>query len=373
MSSSAAPSRPRILIVLPRWVGDAVMATPLIEALHRAWPAATIDLLLKRYLTGLLAGAPWLGREIIVDDGASFWSLRRALAKPRYDLGVLLPNSFRPALLLAAARVKRRIGYRRNGRAFLLTDGLPFPRQRPFRMIDFYGAIGDRLGVLGARGPLILHASTDQRVAAADLLTSHGLDLARPIVGLNPGAKYGSSKLWPAAHFAVAADALADRTAAQIALLAGPGEDGLAADIASHMTAPAIALPSGEVDLVMLKAVLTHLALLISNDTGPRHMAAALGVPTVTIYGPTHAKWGENEHSAGIDVSIPVDCGPCMQRTCPLGHHRCMTYLSPAMVVDAALKVLATSPRPSKHGERGSPVPIIVDAGARRQAAPAGE
>jgi len=353
------------------------MATPLIEALHRAWPGATIDLLLKRYLKGLLAGAPWLGREIILDDGSTFRSLRRALAKDRYDLGVLLPNSFRPALLLAAARVRRRIGYRRNGRAVLLTDGLRFPSERPFRMIDFYGAIGDRLGVPGARGPLRLHATEAEHASAGELLARHGLDAAQPIIGVNPGAKYGSSKLWPPTHFAQAADEIARNAGGgggvQVALLAGPGEDDLARDIAARMTAPAIALPSSEVDLVMLKAVLSHLALLISNDTGPRHMAAAFGVPTVTIFGPTHVKWGENEHSRGIDVSIPVECGPCMQRMCPLGHHRCMTDLSPAMVVEAALRLLDPPSGRPNHGGGGIPLPISVDIGRPAQSAPAGE
>ncbi|MCZ6835723.1 MAG: glycosyltransferase family 9 protein, partial [Planctomycetota bacterium] len=121
-----------------------------------------------------------------------------------------------------------------------------------------------------------------------------------------------------------------------LVMLAGPGEDELTHDIAKQMKNPGIRLPSSEVDLVMLKSVLAHLHMLISNDTGPRHMATALGTPCVTIFGPTHVKWGENEHSEGLDVSIAVDCGPCMKRECPLGHHRCMTDLEPTRIIDAA-------------------------------------
>jgi heptosyltransferase-2 len=338
----------RILVVMPRWVGDAVMATPLIEALHEAWPDAACDLLLKRYLTGLFEDAPWARREIIVDGDASFGGLRRTLARERYDLGVLLPNSFRPALLLWAAGVRMRVGYRRNGRRPLLSRSLPFPSTRPFRMIDFYGRIGERVGVSGTDRPMKLHVGGVRRRAGRALLESHGVGFDRPVVGLNPGAKYGSSKLWPTTHFAAVADAIAAERNAQVVVLAGPGEDDLAREIADRAAAPLVCPPSDEVDLVMLKAVLAHLDLLVSNDTGPRHMAAALGVPTVTVYGPTHAEWGANAHSKGEDISIPVDCGPCMERTCPLGHHRCMTDLAPARVVEATLRVLAGGSRNSR-------------------------
>jgi heptosyltransferase-2 len=331
----------KILFVMPRWVGDAVMATPLIEAVHRAWPSAEKHLLIKRYLRGLLRDAPWSDREIVIEPGDSFWSLRRQLARERYDVGFLLPNSLRPALLLRAARVRRRVGYRRNGRAPLLTDGLPFPKERPFRMVDFYGRLGTRLGLEVAGDAPRLYVAEGDRLAAATLLARHGVAPGARLVGVNPGAKYGSSKLWPTEHFATAADDVARRTGASIVLLAGPGEDDLAADIAGRMTGPATALPSAEVDLVMLKAVLGHLDLLISNDTGPRHIAAAVGVPTVTVFGPTHAVWGENEHPTGVDLSIGVDCGPCMQRTCPEGHHRCMTDLAPERVVGVTVNLLA--------------------------------
>lgn len=354
---NAAPEK--ILFVMPRWVGDAVMATPLLEAVHRTWPESVKHLLLKRYLSGLLGDAPWNDGEVVIESDSSFWSLRRRLARERYDLGILLPNSLRPALLLWAARVRRRVGYRRNGRAPLLTDGLPFPKERPFRMVDFYGRLGEPLGLDDARGALRLYVSGADRQAAAGLLRRHGLDPDTRLVGLNPGAKYGSSKLWPTEHFATAADTVIDRTGSSIVVLAGPGEDALAADIAARMSGPTTVLPSEDVDLVMLKAVLSHLHLLISNDTGPRHMAAAVGVPAVTVFGPTHAKWGENENSAGIDVSIAVDCGPCMQRTCPEGHHRCMTDLAPDRVAEAAVQLLVRRTAGTGRSDSGSGPPVV--------------
>ncbi len=330
---------------MPTWVGDAVLATPLIEALHERYPDARKDFVIKPYLRGLLDDAPWLGDVFEMARGRAFWSLRTRLARERYDWGILLPNSLRPALLLFMAGVTRRIGYARNGRSPLLTDRLRFPETKgrtvPFRMVDFYGEIGTTLG-LGSPGrtALRLYVRDEIRERAGRLLHDSGVTGSGPIVGLNPGAKYGSSKLWPVESFARTGDALATKLQAQIIVMAGPGEDGLAADIVARMNAHAVAIASKSVDLEMLKGVLSKLDLLVTNDTGPRHIAAALGVPTVALFGPTHTLWGNSGFENAIDLSIEVDCGPCMQRTCPLGHHKCMTGLEPAAAITAATSLL---------------------------------
>ncbi len=333
---------------MPTWVGDAVLATPLIEAIHDRHPHAVKDFLIKPSLRGLLDDAPWLGRVHEWSDAGGFWPLRAELASARYDWAILLPNSLRPALLTWLARARRRVGYARNGRSPLLTDRLPFPDTRgrtvPFRMVEFYGAIGATLGVEGCHRPLKLHVGEQVAARAARLFETHGVTGDTPLIGVNPGAKYGSSKLWPARHFAEAADALIERTGGRIVVLAGPGEDELAGDIRCRMTGDAVVLPSSDVDLGVLKGVLRRLDLLISNDTGPRHMAAAVGVPTVTIFGPTHTVWGDSGFEPCVDLALEVDCGPCMQRTCPQGHHKCMVELTPSVVVDAAQTLLERFP-----------------------------
>ncbi len=337
-----------VLVVMPTWVGDAALATPLIEALHEQYPDARKDFLIKPYLRGLLDDAPWLGDVFEMARGRAFWSLRAKLARARYDWGILLPNSLRPAILLFMAGVARRIGYARNGRSPLLTDRLRFPdtkgRTVPFRMVDFYGAIGTKLGLgtgLPDRTGLRLYVRDEIRERAGRLLHDAGVTGSAPIVGLNPGAKYGSSKLWPVESFAQTGDALAKKLEAQIVVMAGPGEDELAADIVARMSAHAVAIASTSVDLEMLKGVVSRLDLLITNDTGPRHIAAALGVPTVALFGPTHTLWGNSGFEKAVDLSIEVDCGPCMQRTCPLGHHKCMNDLEPAVAIAAAARLLA--------------------------------
>lgn len=330
----------KVLVVMPTWVGDAVMATPLLEALGRAARAGGIDLLIKRPLRGLLGGAPWLGRVIEWQKSDGLWALGRRLRAERYDTGILLPNSFRPAALLWLAGVRRRVGYARNGRGVLLTDRLAFPKQRPFRMVDFYGALGDRLGLPETRGPMRLYVEDEARAKADELFAAAGIGGGARVVGLNPGAKYGSSKLWPASHFAEVGDALAEEAGTRILVLAGPGEDALARDIIGQMRQPAATFPSEQVDLATLKAVIARLNLMVSNDTGPRHVAAALGVPTVTIFGPTHRAWGDSGFARSAELSLDVECGPCMQRTCPLGHHKCMRDLPPADVIAAARRLL---------------------------------
>ena len=326
-----------VLVVMPTWVGDAVMATPLLEAVARV--AGKIDLLIKRPLRGLLDGAPWLGRTIEWQKSDGTWPLSRRLRGEKYDAGILLPNSFRPAMLLWLVGVRRRIGYARNGRGILLTDRLPFPKQRPFRMVDFYGAIGERLALRDTRGAMRLYVEDHARAKAEALFVGAGLTEGR-IIGLNPGAKYGSSKLWPAAHFAQVGDALAEHSGTRIVVLAGPGEDALARDIIGQMRHPAFTFPSDQVDLATLKAVISRLDLMVSNDTGPRHIAAALGVATVTVFGPTHRAWGDSGFARSAELSLDVDCGPCMQRTCPLGHHKCMRDLKPTDVISAAERLL---------------------------------
>jgi len=345
--SRETPSR--ILVAMPTWVGDAVMATGLLEAIHETHPEARIDLLLKPYLRGLLEDAPWLHATIPFTGG--FHQLRMRLTREKYDWGVLLSNSFRPAILMWLAGVRRRAGYARNGRGPLLTDRLKFPNTHkktvPFRMIDFYGAIGEQLGVTRPVRPVKLHAGAEVRERVERLFAEHGIEPGRRLVGLNPGAKYGAAKLWPLEHFARVGDDLAETLGSRVIVLAGPGEDELAGEIAKRMRHDAIVPPSSAVDLATLKGVMRKLDLLVTNDTGPRQIAAAFGVPTVTLFGPTHPTWGDGGFEATVNLSLDLDCGPCMKRTCPLGHHRCMVDLTPDLVVTAAESLCPAGSRPA--------------------------
>lgn len=335
-----------IVIIMPNWVGDVVMATPLIEAIHESYPQVKIDFILKPHLLGLMNDAPWYSQAITLAKDKSFWALKSEIAAKRYDWGISLPNTIRPAALMLLGKVKRRIGYARNGRSPMLTDRLPFPyfsrkKMTPFRMVDFYGKIGELLGAPNPVRPVKLYVRDEVVEKANQIFEQNGITDAKPVIGINPGAKYGSSKLWPAEHFAETADRLAKQTGHQIAILAGPGEDELAVQIRDQMKGDAVALPSEDVDLETLKAVVKRLDLMVTNDTGPRQIAAAFDVPNVAIFGPTHTTWGNTGFEQSRELFIEVDCGPCMERTCPLAHHKCMTDLKPDRVVAAAMELMA--------------------------------
>lgn len=327
---------------MPTWVGDATLATPLLAAIRARHPDAVIDLLLKPHLVGLLRQAPYVSALLVLTKDRSPARLARRIAAGGYDWGLLLSNSFRPALLMWLGRVRRRVGYARNARGPLLTDRLSVPRPRgaPYRMVDYYGALGAPLGLTCLPTCLTLNVTPEQQHEAAALFDAFDLDGAGPVVGLNPGASFGDAKRWPAAHFAAAADALVRAEDARIVVLAGPGEDELARSIVAQMTAHAVALPSTRVGLDTLKGVIQRLDLLISNDTGPRHFAAALDVPVITLFGPTHRTWGDCGYPKMAELTLDLECGPCMARVCPLKHHKCMTDLQPATVVAAAVDLL---------------------------------
>jgi heptosyltransferase-2 len=165
----------------------------------------------------------------------------------------------------------------------------------------------------------------------------------REVIGLNPGGAFGSAKHWPAAYFAELARDLADRRGAGVLVLCGPAEREAAARIAAEASRSAVvSLADAPLSLGLTKAAVRRLALLVTTDSGPRHFAAAFGVPVATLFGPTHVAWTETYFPRAVHLQRPVPCGPCQRRTCPLGHHRCMTALMPTEVYAAADRLLDT-------------------------------
>jgi heptosyltransferase-2 len=193
-----------------------------------------------------------------------------------------------------------------------------------------------------------LFVTDSERKAAAEVFERCGLDPAlerpaaagrAPLVLLNPGANYGAAKCWPAENFARAADQLIDERGATVLLSGAPKERPILEAIARYMKHAAIDLSAKGLTLGALKEITRRCDLMITNDTGPRHIAAAFDVPVVTIFGPTHPEWTEIYFPRERKVSVPVFCGPCQKKTCPLDH-RCMTRVTPAMVHGASAELL---------------------------------
>ena len=341
----------RILVRCPNWVGDLVMATPALRALRARFPGAEITLQLKPGLAGIVAGAPWHDRVALLHTYGSdrgprgTWRAAAALRREGYDLGVLLPNSFSSAWLMRLGGVARILGYARNARTWLLTDRVPPTRERgrlvPVPMTRYYLDLVARLGCPVDRSDLELYVTPEEDAEVDALLRRLDLAGARPLLAITPGASFGASKMWGPERFAKAADALLARHGGAACLFPGPGEEETAERVAKRMRQPARIAPV--VGLGTLKAAIARCDLLITNDSGARHLAVAFRVPHVVVMGPTDPRYTNMNLDHAVVLRREVPCGPCHLKICPLDH-RCMTLITPEDVVEAAEAALATRP-----------------------------
>jgi len=350
----------RILVVQPSWVGDAVMATPTLRALRSAFPSAHISYLLRRYVKPLYGGMPWADQLITYrtgkgpsKTGKGLFGIAGRLRAGNFDLAVLLPNSFKTALLCKMAMIPRVVGYDRDGRGFLLTDKLLPVKERgkfvPVPLVKTYLGLAHYVGASERDLKLELFVTESEARDARDVLARCGLspELHRPaasgqtpLVLLNPGAQYGAAKCWRPEYFAELADRLIDEMHATVLISAAPKERPIVDSIKRYMRRTPIDLSQHGTTLGSLKEIVRRCDLMITNDTGPRHIAAALEVPVITLFGPTHPEWTEIYYARERQLSVKVFCGPCQKKVCPLDH-RCMKLLTPAMVYDAAVRLLS--------------------------------
>jgi heptosyltransferase II len=349
----------KILVVQPNWVGDAVMATPTLRAIRELYPDAHIAYLMRRYVKPVYTGMPWADQLITYRTGKShsktgkgLIDLARRLRAGRFDTAILLPNSFKSALLCKMARIPQILGYDRDGRGFLLSDRLLPVKDKgkfvPLPIIKYYLGLARYLGSQNGDLRMQLFVTESERSQAAHVLTQCGLepDVERPaargdapLVILNPGAQYGAAKCWPAEYFAELSDRLIEEHGATVLISAAPKEKSIVDAIQRQTRRAAIDLSNKGLTLGALKEVVRRADLMITNDTGPRHIAAAFDVPVVTIFGPTHPQWTETWFANERKVAVKVFCGPCQKKLCPLDH-RCMTRATPGMVLSAAAGLL---------------------------------
>ncbi len=344
-----------ILISIPNWVGDVVMATPALDAVRRRFPKARITHLMRPYVADVLAGAGLADDALFWPAGGGIRGLPALIHEIRsrfFDLGVLLTNSFRSAMVFRLGGVRRRAGYARDGRGWLLNERLK-PERRdgefiPVPALDYYNALARQIGCDDVRDGMVLATSAEDEAAIDRRLGE--MDAARPLVVLNPGANYGSAKCWPAEKYARLADLLVDRYNARVVASLGPKEREIAERLKAAVTRKIEVFNDPPLGLGPLKALIRRSRLLITNDTGPRHFAPPFGVPVVTIYGSSDPAWTVTRFSGERNVMLNLDCQPCMERTCPLGHHDCMKKLEPELVLSAADEFLAAGRRVAGDG-----------------------
>jgi heptosyltransferase-2 len=241
---------------------------------------------------------------------------------------------------------KRRIGYARGGRSWMLTDRLEPPRDAdgkftPTPIVEYYLKIVRALDVRVESTKLELFTTADDEQAAGAAFRELALTGDRPLIGLNTGGAFGPAKNWPIEHFVELARKLADERDAEVLVLCGPSERDNAREIVRRAErSSVVSLADQPMSLGLTKACVRQLDLLITTDSGPRHFAAAFGVPVLSLFGPTHIAWTRTYYPHAIHMRFPVPCGPCQQPICPERHHRCMTELSPASVFAAATRLL---------------------------------
>ena len=330
----------KILIRGPNWVGDAVLAIPAMKAIRARFPGAEITLLVRPWVAGLFSSAPYIDKVWTENKPKTLTSwirITRDIRKREFDLSLLLPNSFESALMMFIGGVRHRVGYATDGRGWMLTDAVPKTTGRQHQM-DYYLNLAKVVSAATDRPSISIEATVSERDSARQLLAAQGIPSGAAFLVLNPGAAYGSAKRWHQDRFADVADNLASQLGLHVAIIGSEPERAIANQVCERMTRRPAVL-NGKTSLETLIGVLAESSLMITNDSGPMHIAAALGIPTVAIFGPTdETNTGPSGPHTRI-VKHTVECSPCLLRECPIDH-RCMNAVTVEEVCRAAKELM---------------------------------
>ncbi len=341
----------KIAIFLPNWLGDLVMATPTLRALRRQYGAdVRLVGILRPYLADVLKGTSWLNEQWCYDPrngnrDLHTLALARRMRAARFDMAVLLTNSLRTAVVAWLGRATERIGYVRYGRGPLLTGKL-YPRRMgrrlmPMPMVESYLDLAGALGC-GQESPRLELATVEADERSADRVFERlGLRGDGRVVAFNSSGAYGAAKLWPVEYFGQLARRVVAQLDHDVLVMCGPKEREIAAEVVRLAGSPRVfSMADQPLDLGTAKACIRRCRLMVSTDSGPRHVAAAFGLPVVTLFGPMLPIWSENPTQRADNLMLDLECIGCHRRICPLKHHRCMRDLTVEMVFKAVLKLM---------------------------------
>jgi len=324
----------KILVRPPNWIGDVVMSTPALGSLRAAFPTSEIVLAANPVVSELMSPHPFCDGVIVFDKKGphggigGLWKFSRLLAGERFDLAILFQNAIEAAIVVRLAGIKMRGGYNTDGRGLLLTHAVRVTKEaRRLHHIQYYLNMLSALGIAPAAQEPRLQCTEEEMCRAADILG------AGRWAAINPGAAYGSAKRWYPERFAQVADALASDFGYRVVLTGGPVEAGIGAEIVSRMQSKPLNM-IGKTSLRQLMALLASVNLVITNDSGPMHVAAAFGRPVVAVFGPTDHTVTSPLCSRFALVRKETECAPCLKRKCPTDH-RCMADISVNDVLSA--------------------------------------
>ena len=319
------------------------MSLPAVRALHGRYPDAELSILAKPSVADLYRREPYCHRVIpyTARTLAEKWNTGIALGREGFDCAVLLQNAFEAAAVAFGASIPERIGYARDGRGFLLTRAVPVPRpgEIPPHERFYYLEMLRRAGILETLPACeFIRLEGAEEARASGMARFKALGMGEPMIGVSPGAAYGSAKRWIPESFAESAQHVARSLGASVILFGSAGERALCASVAEHMDVEAHNL-AGETTLAEFIDLTAACRLFLTNDSGGMHVASALGVPTVAVFGATNdVTTGPTGPLARV-VRENVECSPCLKRECPIDH-RCMTRVHPDQVAQVALELV---------------------------------
>jgi heptosyltransferase-2 len=329
----------KILVVGPAWVGDMVMAQSLFKLLKQRQPQVVIDVLAPAWSLPILERMPEVSRGLVMPLGHGQLNLReryrlgKSLRAASYDQAIVLPNSFKSALIPFWANIPKRTGWSRELRGLLLNDVRKLDKERYPLMIERFMALGlapnEKLPEPYPLPELYSSAETQDAVLMNYELTRSD----RPVLALCPGAEFGPAKRWPEEYYAeVANEKLAEGW--DVWLMGSP-KDSVVAEVIMQATEQRCVNFTGRTKLVEAVDLLSLATAVVSNDSGLMHIAAAVKKPLAAVYGPTSTTFTPPLHDKARLLQLSLDCQPCFQRECPLKHQRCMRDIQPQQVLNA--------------------------------------
>lgn len=342
-----SPTPARILVKEVNWLGDLVMTVPALRALRRAFPHARLAVLVRQELASFFDGTRWIDEVIgyrVRRSLAGLADRRRVVAgirRDRFDLAILFPRSFEAALWARLAGVPWRVGYVADRRGPLLTHRAVRDDAvlRQHQVHDYLHLLRATLGIVGDPAASAVDVEPRHRASMDAWLAAHRRRRG-PLLALAPAAAYGPAKEWPAARWTALADRLGERHGAECVLIGAPSERARCAEIAAATRQGAL-VAAGETSVGQMMALLARCDGFAGNDSGAAHVAGALGLPTVALFGSTDPQRTAPPGGRTRVLYHRLDCSPCMARTCRFGHYDCLKRIDVDEVERALLEVAA--------------------------------
>ncbi|MFC1488656.1 lipopolysaccharide heptosyltransferase II [Thermodesulfobacteriota bacterium] len=335
-----------ILIRSTNWIGDAVMTTPAVRAVKKNFPYADISILVKPWVAPVFENSPHIDRLIMYDSTGRHKGLigkvriARDVRRYRFDAAILFQNAFEAAFIAFLAGIPNRIGFNTDARGLLLSHSVPCGSEiKSVHQTRYYMSILERVGLDTDGQDIDLVVNEESKQRALEILGQHSISMPDKLVGINPSATFGPAKQWFPDRYARLGDRIQEVIGARVILFGGPEDQGLGRKISRLMKHPPIDL-CGKTDLEEAMALIQQCDLFITNDSGLMHVAAALNVPVIAIFGSTNPVTTGPWSPKSRIVRVPIDCSPCLKPECPEKHLSCMDLIDVDKVFEAARGML---------------------------------